>query len=229
MKLWGNDSPRTLPDSIFNHTHDELLVVILRPLVAHYNQASPGLSRLKKQQLLRALHAIESAIDESERPFVIEVSTSSFTPSKVNASPLVLMINKWIQDALIAARAHNNLPPLARIQERLAASQEESSQKRRLSDDHEPQKKQKNDQDEDAIEKRLCIVCYEELPEDRFPNRTLTPTCQHGADVCLDCLGRHLAIQITEVAWDQVQCASCDKIVPCDAVQEFATAESFAE
>ncbi|KAE9380098.1 hypothetical protein N431DRAFT_314511, partial [Stipitochalara longipes BDJ] len=72
-----------------------------------------------------------------------------------------------------------------------------------------------------------CIVCFENLDLETFPQQKLTESCTHKPRVCGDCLTRSINAQIEQVSWDEVGCPECRQVFSHEVVKQWASPEAF--
>lgn len=72
-----------------------------------------------------------------------------------------------------------------------------------------------------------CIVCLETLGQDEFPGAGITTSCDHEADICLQCIARSINIQLREKMWNELACPTCSAVLEFEAVKQFADSETF--
>ncbi len=56
---------------------------------------------------------------------------------------------------------------------------------------------------------RACEVCEETMPAGRFPEVSLTSTCNHGTSCCHTCIQQWLEAQLDEEGWNRIHCIGC--------------------
>lgn len=72
-----------------------------------------------------------------------------------------------------------------------------------------------------------CSVCTSSFGRNHFPNKQLTPSCNHEPNVCITCLTQSIETQIPDVIGDQVKCPECPATLPHDVVRAWASQELF--
>jgi hypothetical protein len=73
MGFFNKHDPPALPETLFGHVHKDLLIKIIRPLVAYYNPTTQGLHLLLKPGLLKAVYPIEREAFEDEKILIEQV------------------------------------------------------------------------------------------------------------------------------------------------------------
>lgn len=56
-----------------------------------------------------------------------------------------------------------------------------------------------------------CCVCIQNLSTERFPKRSITATCNHASEICLECIHLSIAAQFEDNVWDHIGCPVCNE------------------
>lgn len=64
---------------------------------------------------------------------------------------------------------------------------------------------------EKKLPKIECSICLQGLSIKRFPKHPITSSCNHSADVCVECLRQSIASQFATNVWDQIDCPTCEQ------------------
>jgi hypothetical protein len=79
---------------------------------------------------------------------------------------------------------------------------------------------------QDELEKE-CDICAEVKPVSEFHQGKITPRCKHYSDICKDCLGRDIDVQLATKVWHTLSCAFCRSTMPTDLVQQYIQPDQF--
>ena len=72
-----------------------------------------------------------------------------------------------------------------------------------------------------------CLVCFEGLNNSNSPSRKITNSCNHSADICLDCLSSSITAQAQSKPLDELNCPICQSRLDHDAMHDFTPQELF--
>jgi len=72
-----------------------------------------------------------------------------------------------------------------------------------------------------------CIVCAERKEAAEFPGFSITKTCSHSPQTCLDCVAVSIRTDLTTKLWSEVKCTECPELLGHDDIQRFADFKTF--
>ena len=72
-----------------------------------------------------------------------------------------------------------------------------------------------------------CSSGLHPLNDENVPKRSVTAGCEHELNVCIDCLKKHIAIKMTELSPDQIECPTCTQRLDFVAIRDFADQATF--
>ncbi|KAI3537551.1 hypothetical protein CSPX01_10139 [Colletotrichum filicis] len=75
---------------------------------------------------------------------------------------------------------------------------------------------------------RECPICAETRDISSFPVLSVTPTCTHPPEACLECLRMSIKSDLNSKLWTDIQCPECRELLEYVDIQKYADEETFA-
>ncbi|OHW89606.1 RING finger domain-containing protein [Colletotrichum incanum] len=75
---------------------------------------------------------------------------------------------------------------------------------------------------------RECPICAETRDPSSFPVLSVTPTCTHPPEACLDCLQMSIKSDLNSKLWTEIRCPECRELLEYVDIQKYADEETFA-
>ncbi|KAK7442393.1 hypothetical protein CaCOL14_001213 [Colletotrichum acutatum] len=75
---------------------------------------------------------------------------------------------------------------------------------------------------------RECPICAETRDISSFPVLSVTPTCNHPPEACLECLQMSIKSDLNSKLWTEIQCPECRELLEYVDIQKYADEETFA-
>ncbi|TIC96986.1 E3 ubiquitin-protein ligase RNF19B [Colletotrichum higginsianum] len=75
---------------------------------------------------------------------------------------------------------------------------------------------------------RECPICAETRDPASFPVLSVTPTCTHPPEACLDCLQTSIRSDLNSKLWTEIRCPECREPLEYVDIQKYADEETFA-
>ncbi|SPO03343.1 uncharacterized protein DNG_06025 [Cephalotrichum gorgonifer] len=75
---------------------------------------------------------------------------------------------------------------------------------------------------------RECIICADTKPPLDFPQTSVTATCNHPPEACLECMRMSIKTDLDTKIWTEIQCPECPATLEYADVQQYADEETFS-
>ncbi|KAK5997203.1 E3 ubiquitin-protein ligase RNF19B-like protein [Cladobotryum mycophilum] len=75
--------------------------------------------------------------------------------------------------------------------------------------------------------RRDCIVCTEKKEVELFPQVSVTSTCTHEPNTCLDCIETSIRSDMTNKLWSDIRCPECRELLDYTDIQRYADKATF--
>ncbi|KAK2016978.1 hypothetical protein LZ32DRAFT_635580 [Colletotrichum eremochloae] len=75
---------------------------------------------------------------------------------------------------------------------------------------------------------RECPICAETKDPSSFPVLSITPTCTHPPEACLECLQMSIKSDFNSKLWTDIRCPECRELLEYVDIQKYADEETFA-
>jgi hypothetical protein len=193
----GRRGDAALPDRIFGLTPHQHKVKKMHQILK-YSEVQVG-ARATKARLITALCKLQTQLVSAE----------------ANG------IKEWL------IYGDDSISSLESITERHRIAAAEVKAAKRKKAKSKSKQKIKREPSPERLVLRECCVCAEDLPEAKFSDHKITPTCNHEPRTCRDCLSQAVEIKIPECAWDQISCPECPETLSYDVVKTWASVEAF--
>ena len=72
-----------------------------------------------------------------------------------------------------------------------------------------------------------CTICLVSQRGSAFPQETPTPECQHGIEVCTECLKFYISSAMAQKGWDRIDCPTCVQHLEYSDVKASAARDTF--
>jgi hypothetical protein len=75
-----------------------------------------------------------------------------------------------------------------------------------------------------------CIICVEDKSWESFPSSSPSARCQHGPNMCLDCIKQHIKTQLESKVFHEriIKCPECTESLDTSEVQVYADRKTFS-
>ncbi|KAL0941394.1 ring finger domain-containing protein [Colletotrichum truncatum] len=75
---------------------------------------------------------------------------------------------------------------------------------------------------------RECPICAETKEPSGFPVLSVTSTCSHPPEACLECLQTSIKSDLNSKLWTEIRCPECRELLEYVDIQKYADDETFA-
>jgi hypothetical protein len=199
-------------DLLFGVSYDDHRVDSLRLML---NAAAiPYKSSATKRNLISCLKPFETALGTEAQKTIEQAVEGHYKPTRKTARS-----SKQLQTAFETVR-------LSRDQDNKDQGEEAKKNKKRK---HKQisQETRKSKVEAKVPSSQECQVCYEDLPIVSFPTRAYTTACNHERGVCVDCLGRSIAVQVDLGQFRFITCPMCPQVLELADVRRLSSRETF--
>ncbi|KAF4955119.1 hypothetical protein FSARC_11945 [Fusarium sarcochroum] len=72
-----------------------------------------------------------------------------------------------------------------------------------------------------------CVVCADTKDADAFPRFSVTATCTHPPNTCLDCVQLSIESDLSSKLWTEIRCPECRELLEYADIQRYANKQTF--
>ena len=72
-----------------------------------------------------------------------------------------------------------------------------------------------------------CLVCADTKPVDEFPRFSITASCTHSPNTCLDCVQLSIESDLSSKLWTDIRCPECRELLEYADIQRYANQQTF--
>lgn len=104
-------------------------------------------------------------------------------------------------------------------------------QEREHEHDNEDAKEEPKPRKRVTISRKLCIICTEDVPKNRFPKipHSQDDNDKHTSDVCFKCFSEHLSIEVVTKGHEGVGCPQCSQPLEESEIRKLASSWTYQE
>ena len=74
-----------------------------------------------------------------------------------------------------------------------------------------------------------CVVCADTKILDAFPRLSITSTCTHPPNTCLDCIQLSIESDLSSKLWTEIRCPECTELLEYADIQRYANEQTFSK
>lgn len=80
-----------------------------------------------------------------------------------------------------------------------------------------------------AVSTLECVVCADTKDAGGFPRFSITATCTHVSNTCLDCIQLSIESDLSSKLWTEIRCPECRELLEYADIQRYANQQTFAK
>lgn len=72
-----------------------------------------------------------------------------------------------------------------------------------------------------------CVVCTDNKGVELFPRFSITGSCSHSPNTCLECVQLSIESDLNSKLWTEIRCPECRELLEYADIQRYANKQTF--